>query len=50
LQEGYLLSHEWPIYVYDFLLMMITLVLCIWWYDPNIKPAKKADIEFAERR
>ncbi|CAN9176144.1 unnamed protein product [Alternaria alternata] len=47
--DGYLLSHEWPIYVYDFLPMMITLVVCIWWYDPNIKPRPKTDIEFARR-
>ncbi|KAB2109599.1 hypothetical protein AG0111_0g2344 [Alternaria gaisen] len=48
-KDGYLLSHEWPIYVYDFLPMMITLVVCIWWYDPNIKPRPKTDIEFARR-
>ncbi|KAI4608890.1 hypothetical protein J4E83_008929 [Alternaria metachromatica] len=48
-KDGYLLSHEWPIYVYDFLPMMITLIVCVWWYDPNIKPARKGDIEFARR-
>ncbi|KAL6707518.1 hypothetical protein ACN47E_004088 [Coniothyrium glycines] len=48
-KDGYLLSHEWPIYVYDFLPMMITLVVCIAWYDPNIKPKRKSDIEFAPR-
>ncbi|KAG9191456.1 hypothetical protein G6011_10190 [Alternaria panax] len=48
-RDGYLLSHEWPIYVYDFLPMMITLIVCIWWYDPNIKPRRKTDIEFARR-
>ncbi|KAJ4373265.1 hypothetical protein N0V83_003559 [Neocucurbitaria cava] len=47
---GYLLSHEWPLYVYDFLPMMLTLVVCIAWYDPNIKPRRKSDIEFATRR
>jgi hypothetical protein len=29
--------------------MMITLVVCVWWYDPNIKPGRKTDIEFARR-
>lgn len=48
-KDGYLLSHEWPIYVYDFLLMAITLTVCIWWYDPNIKPRRKTDVEFAVR-
>ncbi|KAI8932678.1 hypothetical protein NX059_010172 [Plenodomus lindquistii] len=48
-KDGYLLSHEWPLYVYDFLPMMITLVVCIAWYDPNIKPKRKSDIEFASR-
>ncbi|OAL56227.1 RTA1 like protein [Pyrenochaeta sp. DS3sAY3a] len=49
-KEGYLLSHEWPLYVYDFLPMMLTLVVCITWYDPNIKPARKSDIEFGSRQ
>ncbi|KAF1844312.1 RTA1 like protein [Cucurbitaria berberidis CBS 394.84] len=49
-RNGYLLSHEWPLYVYDFLPMMLTLIVCIAWYDPNIKPGRKPDIEFAMRR
>lgn len=48
-KEGYLLSHEWPLYVYDFLPMVITLAVCVTWYDPNIKPGRKTDIEIGMR-
>lgn len=48
-QDGYLLSNEWPLYVYDFLPMMLTLIVCITWYDPNIKPKKVADAEYGMR-
>jgi hypothetical protein len=50
IQDGYLLTHEWPLYLYDFLLMAITLGLCAAWYDPNIKLPKKSDIEFGMRQ
>ena len=40
------MKHEWPLYFYDFLLMAITLAVCIKWYDPNIKGERKRDIEF----
>lgn len=30
--DGYLLSVEWPIYVFDALPMAIVLLLCNWWY------------------
>ncbi|KAF2014277.1 RTA1 like protein [Aaosphaeria arxii CBS 175.79] len=45
-KDGYLLSNEWPLYLYDSLPMMLTLVVCITWYDPNIKPGKMADHEY----
>jgi hypothetical protein len=45
LQDGYLLSH-----VYDFLPMALTLAVCVAWYDPNIKPGRKTDVEFGLRR
>ncbi|KAF2849118.1 RTA1 like protein [Plenodomus tracheiphilus IPT5] len=48
-KDGYLRTHEWPIHVYDFLPMMVTLMLCVAWYDPNIKPKGKRDIEFEAR-
>lgn len=37
-QEGYLLQKEWPLYLYDFLLMTLTLAVCVNWYDSNIQP------------
>ncbi|KAF1947476.1 RTA1 like protein [Clathrospora elynae] len=49
-KDGYLLSHDWPLYVYDFLPMVVTLGVCVAWYDPNITPGRKTDIEFNARR
>ncbi|KAL1651512.1 hypothetical protein SLS61_005464 [Didymella pomorum] len=43
-------KHEWPLYIYDCLMMIATLAVCITWYDPNIKPGRKSDIEFGMRR
>jgi len=31
-EEGYLLSHEWPIYVFDAALMAAALAICSTWY------------------
>ncbi|KAF2194575.1 RTA1 like protein [Zopfia rhizophila CBS 207.26] len=41
-RDAYLLTHEWTLYVYDFTLMAITLLICLQWYDPNIKPRTKS--------
>jgi hypothetical protein len=30
--------------------MVLTLAVCLAWYDPNIKPGRKSDIEFGVRR
>ncbi|XPS75623.1 hypothetical protein M3J09_007698 [Ascochyta lentis] len=49
-KQGYLLQHEWPLYIYDCLMMIATLTVCITWYDPNIKPGRKTDIEFGMRQ
>ncbi|KAJ4376646.1 hypothetical protein N0V86_006762 [Didymella sp. IMI 355093] len=49
-KEGYLLQHEWPLYIYDCLMMIATLTVCITWYDPNIKPGRKNDVEFGMHR
>ncbi|KAJ4352607.1 hypothetical protein N0V95_004112 [Ascochyta clinopodiicola] len=49
-KQGYLLQHEWPLYIYDCLMMIATLTVCITWYDPNIKPGRKNDLEFGMRR
>jgi hypothetical protein len=45
-----LLTHEWPLYLYDFLPMVIVMVVCVVWYDPNIKPGKMEDVEIGMRR
>jgi hypothetical protein len=46
-QDGYLLSNEWPLYVGDFALMAITLIVCLAWYDPVItkRTAGKKSVE-----
>ncbi|PSN74959.1 RTA1 like protein [Corynespora cassiicola Philippines] len=44
-RDGYLLQNEWCLYVYDCLPMILTLAICITWYNPNIKPGRKTDIE-----
>lgn len=38
---SYLLAHEWPLYVFDALLMVGVLVICIVWYNPEISKGKK---------
>jgi hypothetical protein len=30
--------------------MMLTLVVCLAWYDPNIKPERKHEIELGAHR
>lgn len=50
-QDGYLITHEWPLYLYDFLMMAICMGICVVWYDPNIKPTgKRTDIEIGTRQ
>ncbi|KAF1950024.1 RTA1 like protein [Byssothecium circinans] len=44
-QDGFLLQHEWTLYVYDFVPMVLALAVCLTWYDPNLKPRNKGDVE-----
>ena len=37
---SYLLVHEWPLYVFDGILMVLVLVVCIMWYNPQISKNK----------
>lgn len=30
--DGYLLSHEWPVFVFDAPLMLIAQIIFVWWY------------------
>lgn len=38
---SYLLSTEWPLYMFDALLMSLVLVICIMWYNPEIAKGNK---------
>jgi hypothetical protein len=38
--NGYLLQHEWPLYVFDAALMFITMVLYGWYYPGNLRIKK----------
>ncbi len=31
-------------------MMVATLAVCLTWYDPNIQPGRKTDIEFGMRQ
>lgn len=47
---SYLLSNEWPLYVFDGLLMVLVLVICIVWYNPEIsKGGKGVNLREAHR-
>jgi len=39
---NYLMSHEVFLYVFDGLLMIVVLVVCVMWYDPEISKGKKS--------
>lgn len=36
IENGYLLAHEWPIYVFDTLLMAIAMGICTTWYVGDV--------------
>lgn len=35
--DGYLLAHEWPIYIFDAVLMWLVTVFFFWWYPSRVK-------------
>jgi hypothetical protein len=37
-------------YLYDFLPMLATLAIGLAWYDANIKPSRKSDVELGVHR
>lgn len=45
--SGYLLSHEWPLYIFDATLMMIVVAIFAWWYPGRLDVSSigKADVE-----
>ncbi|KAE8840989.1 hypothetical protein PTNB73_05369 [Pyrenophora teres f. teres] len=46
-KEGYLLKHEWPVYLYDCALMVGVLGAGVWWYGRGLEERKerKGDVE-----
>ncbi|KAL4794964.1 RTA1 like protein-domain-containing protein [Aspergillus venezuelensis] len=36
-QKGYLLSHEWPLYVFDAVLMLGVMIIWGWWHPGTIR-------------
>ena len=34
--DGYLLAHEWPLYVFDATLMLLTVGVFVWWYPGQL--------------
>jgi hypothetical protein len=43
-REGFLLAHEWPIYVFDAALMASTMLIFLVWYPTMIRPSVR-DVE-----
>jgi hypothetical protein len=39
--EGYLLQNEWPLYIFDSLLMFTVMVVCYLWYPTWITISKR---------
>lgn len=38
---SYLLNREWPLYVFDGVLMVMVLAICLMWYNPEISKGNK---------
>ncbi|KAF2255990.1 putative RTA1 domain protein [Trematosphaeria pertusa] len=45
--DGYLLSNEWPVYVFDFIPMSIVMAVCVMWYVGKLDFASngRGDVE-----
>lgn len=41
-KDGYLLTHEWTLYVFDALLMVLTMGVFVWWYPGRLAPPPHA--------
>lgn len=44
-RDGYPLQHEWTLYVFDALLMVLAMVVFAWWYPGrlNVPPGGEED-------
>tara|TARA_R110002060_G_scaffold29396_8_gene39703 strand:+ start:274 stop:474 length:201 start_codon:yes stop_codon:yes gene_type:complete len=40
-EDGYLLQHEWPVYIFDALPMAVVLVLCLTFYVALYQPGER---------
>ena len=49
--DGYLLTHEWTLYVFDAAQMVLVLGICVMWYRAKIVGKKGAarDVEMSSR-
>lgn len=46
--DGYLLSVEWPVYVFDAGLMSLTMACFFWWYPSQLMPALGGQVKSEE--
>ncbi|KAH7070231.1 RTA1 like protein [Paraphoma chrysanthemicola] len=47
--DGYLFRHEWPLYIFDAVLMLLTVGLFSWWYPGRLVHSHVAKDEEADR-
>jgi hypothetical protein len=46
-ESGYLLQNEWPVYIFDALLMAIVLGICQEWYFGSMVARGNLDVEMS---
>lgn len=49
-QDGYLLTHEWTVYVMDGMLMFLTMLSFAWKYSSQLGKSQPADFEMTPAR
>ncbi|KAK5043550.1 hypothetical protein LTR84_011410 [Exophiala bonariae] len=49
-RDGYLLSHEWPLYVFDAALMSLVMAALLWWFPTMIRPKEVYGMDDLEPR
>ena len=47
-EHGYLLTHEWPMYLFDALLMLAVVAVLLWWFPTLIRPQNAYMLENLE--
>jgi hypothetical protein len=43
-RDGYLLSHEWPLYVFDSISMMVVMAVLLYYFHTMIRPKRRCGI------